>query len=331
MNFEPGTANPHRGMQTEHTFTVPEGISRERADRVLASGFPEFSRTALQRAFDAGLVFRDAVCVGKRDSVSAGDCLTFTLPEVKPSALVPVAMDLDVVFEDEAFLALNKPSGLVVHPGAGTGGDTLVHALLAHCGGELSGIGGVERPGIVHRLDKETSGLILVAKTDPAHRELARQFGEREVTKEYLALVSGVPDLLSGTIRDPIGRHPVHRHKMSLVAPERGRSAHTQWERVEVFGRTAALLRCRILTGRTHQIRVHLSAKRHPLLGDAVYGFRKPEGDFPAPPRVMLHAERLAFHHPLTGDAMDLRASIPDDFAGLLRALRGKAGNAGSA
>lgn len=320
---------PARVMQSEHTFTVPEGTTRERADKVLASGFPGLSRTALQRAFDAGLVFRDSVALGKRDSVSAGDRLAFSLPEVKSSNLTPVAMGLETVFEDEFFLAVNKPSGLVVHPGAGTGGDTLVHALLAHCGDELSGIGGVERPGIVHRLDKETSGLILVAKTDAAHRELARQFGEREVTKEYLALVAGVPELLSGTIRDAIGRHPVHRHKMSVVPADRGRHAHTEWERVEVFGRAAALLRCRILTGRTHQIRVHLGSRRRPLLGDAVYGYRRPEGDLPVPPRVMLHAEKLAFKHPRTGETMELRAPLPEDFAEFLNALRRKAENAG--
>lgn len=308
-------------MQTEHSFTVPDGIHRSRADKVLAAGFPDHSRTALQRAFDAGLVCRDGAPLSRRDAVSAGEVLEFTLPDVKPPPLRAVSLPLDIVYEDEAFVAVNKTSGQVVHPGAGTGEDTLVHALLAHCAGGLSGIGGVERPGIVHRLDRETSGLILAAKTDRAHRELARQFGAREVAKEYLALVSGVPALLSGTIRDAIGRHPVHRHKMAVVSAERGRAAHTEWERIEVLGTAASLLRCRILTGRTHQIRAHLSSRRHPILGDRVYGYRKLEG-IVSPPRVMLHAEKLTFRHPVTGETMRLAAPLPEDFRAILAALR---------
>src|SRR5690606_32330789 len=160
----------------------------------------------------------------------------FSQPEVVSSALVAVSIPLEIVFEDEHMLAINKTSGMVVHPGAGTDQDTLVHALLAHCQGELSGIGGVERPGIVHRRDRETSGLILVAKTDKAHRGLAELFAKRDLGKEYLALVGGAPELLSGTIRTPIGRHPVHRHKMTVVADEgKGRSAHTDWEIVERY------------------------------------------------------------------------------------------------
>ncbi len=307
---------------TEYSFTVPEGIHRERADKVLAAGFPGFSRTALQRAFDAGRVLRAGIAVGKRESVSGGDVLRFSLPAVKPSAIKPVPIPLEVLFEDAAILAINKASGQVVHPGAGTGEDTLVHALLAHCRGGLSGIGGVERPGIVHRLDRETSGLIVVAKTDPAHRELARQFRDREVTKDYLALVFGVPELLSGSIVDSIGRHPVHRHKMAVCPEGRGRPACTRWERVEVYGKTASLLRCRILTGRTHQIRVHLSSRGHPLLGDAVYGYRDAAREGPMPPRIMLHAERIGFRHPLTGEAMQLSAPPPADFRGMVAALR---------
>ena len=309
--------------QSEHSYTVPEGIRRSRADKVLSAGYPAFSRTALQRAFDDGRVRRDGVVLGRRDPVSSGEALEFSLPEVKPMSLKPMPIPLDVIYEDEAFVAVNKPSGFVVHPGAGTGEDTLVHALLAHCAGQLSGIGGVERPGIVHRLDKETSGVILAAKTDEAHRELARQFGEREVEKEYLAVVGGVPKLLSGSIFDAIGRHPVHRHKMAVTQPEKGRSAHTDWERIEVFGIHAALLRCRIHTGRTHQIRVHLSSRRHPLLGDAVYGYRNPEAVIPAPRRVMLHAERLSFRHPLTAEPMRLSAPAAKDFLETLEVLRG--------
>ncbi len=314
-------------MPSEHTFIVPEGIHRERADKVLASAFPEFSRTALQRAFDAGLVFRDDTCIGKREGVSAGEPLNFSLPEARPSELKAVSMSLDILTEDEHFLAVNKPSGLVIHPGAGTGEDTLVHGLLAHCRGSLSGVGGVERPGIVHRLDKETSGIVLVAKTDRAHRELARQFSDREVKKHYLALVAGVPELLSGTLRDAIGRHSVHRHKMAVQPEGKGRAAHTEWERVEVYGAQASLLRCRILTGRTHQIRVHLSSRRHPLLGDAVYGYRTRDETFPEPRRIMLHAETLGFRHPATGAAMTLTAPLPADFREMIEALKRIAGS----
>ncbi len=309
-------------MPPEHTFIVPEGVKRERADKVLAAGFPAFSRSALQRAFDAGLVFRDDTNIGRRESVSEGDALTFSMVPVEPSAIKAVSIPLDVLYEDEDFLALNKPSGMVVHPGAATGDDTLVHALLAHCRGRLSGIGGVERPGIVHRLDKETSGVMLVAKSDRAHRELARQFGEREVTKEYLALVGGVPELLSGSIRDPIGRHPVHRHKMAVSSEEKGRAAHTQWERVEVFGTGHTLLRCRILTGRTHQIRVHLSSRRHPIVGDTVYGYRHRDDCGNVPGRTMLHAEKLAFRHPVSGMAMEFTAPLPPDFRETMERLR---------
>jgi 23S rRNA pseudouridine1911/1915/1917 synthase len=220
-------------------------------------------------------------------------------------------------------LAVNKSAGMIVHPGAGTRGDTLVHALLAHCGDSLSGVGGVQRPGIVHRLDRETSGLILVAKTDAAHRGLAAQFAGRTLHKEYLALVDGVPQLLGGSIKKPIGRNPRQRHKMAIAEEgQRGRDAHTDWQLVEKFGTVAALVRCTIHTGRTHQIRVHLKSLGHVLLGDAVYGW-KPTANLPTQPkRVMLHAEHLIFIHPITGKRLDLRAPLPKDFATQLSQLR---------
>jgi 23S rRNA pseudouridine1911/1915/1917 synthase len=236
-----------------------------------------------------------------------------------PAELKPVAIPLGVLYEDEHLLAINKAAGMVVHPGVGTGEDTLVHALLAHCAGGLSGVGGVERPGIVHRLDKETSGVLLVAKNDAAHRGLSEQFAGRHLRKEYLALVSGVPRLQSGVIERAISRHPVHRERMTVG--EGGRPARTDWTIVEVFGDRAALLRCRIHSGRTHQIRVHLKSIGHPLLGDKVYGW-KPDPALPAPSRVMLHAERIAFLHPITARPLDVRAPLPEDFAQLLAALR---------
>jgi 23S rRNA pseudouridine1911/1915/1917 synthase len=233
--------------------------------------------------------------------------------------LNPVAIPLNVLYEDEHLLAVNKAAGMVVHPGVGTGEDTLVHALLAHCAGGLSGVGGIERPGIVHRLDKGTSGVLLVAKNDAAHRGLSEQFAGRQLRKEYLALVAGVPRLRSGMIERAISRHPVHRERMTVG--EGGRPARTDWEIVEAFGGRAALVRCRIHSGRTHQIRVHLKSIGHPLIGDTTYGW-KADPHLPDPGRVMLHAERIAFLHPVTARPLDLRAPLPADFTNLLATLR---------
>lgn len=305
------------------SYLVPETIRRSRADKVLAQAFPDYSRAAFQRAFDAGLVRRGETVLGRDAIVTAGEELVFQFPDTKPAELKPVDIPLDVLFEDKHLLAVNKTSGMVVHPGAATGEDTLVHALLAHCEGSLSGIGGVERPGIVHRLDRETSGIIVVAKTDKAHRGLATQFAERALQKEYLALVTGVPELLSGSIRKAIGRNKFQRHKMAVVDEEQGgRDAHTDWTVEEKFGDLAALIRCAIHTGRTHQIRVHLKSMGHVLLGDVVYGW-KPNPRLPlTPERVMLHAEHLVFEHPVTHKTIDLHAPLPKDFKKLIAALR---------
>lgn len=302
------------------SHTIPEGIRSLRADKALALAFPEHSRTALQRAFDAGLVSLRGAAIKRDQAVAGGDVIEFSLPDTTPSELKPVDIPLDVLFEDKHILAVNKPSGMVVHPGASTGEDTLVHALLAHCAGSLSGIGGVERPGIVHRLDKETTGVIVVAKSDKAHRALADQFSSRTLTKEYVALVSGVPQLLSGTIDRAISRHPVHRHRMTVG--EGGKPARTDWERGETFGDIAAVIRCRIFTGRTHQIRVHLKSLGHPILGDALYGWKPHARLTQQPERVMLHAEHLVFTHPINGKEIDLRAPLPKDFTTLMKALK---------
>lgn len=308
-------------------YTVPEGVRRLRADKALALGFPDHSRVALQRAFDAELVLIGGKPVKRDHAVKAGDVIAFTLPETKPSQLKAVDIPLDILYEDKHLLALNKSSGMIVHPGAGTGEDTLVHALLSHCEGELSGIGGVERPGIVHRLDRETSGVMLVAKTDAAHRGLSEQFAERSLEKHYLALVSGVPSLLSGSIRKPIGRNVQHRHKMAIVESDLGgRDAHTDWQVVEKFGTVASLIRCGIHTGRTHQIRVHLKALGHVLLGDLVYGWKPDSRLSNQPERVMLHAEHLVVEHPITKKTLDLKAPLPSDFTKMLGILRKAAG-----
>lgn len=305
------------------SFIVPPGVRRQRADKVLAGAFKEHSRAAWQRAFAEGLVTLGGRVIESSQSVSTGDELGYAFPETKPAELKAVDIPLDILFEDEHLLALNKAAGMVVHPGAATGEDTLVHALLSHCAGELSGIGGVERPGIVHRLDRETSGVMLVAKTDAAHRGLASQFSERSLEKEYVALVTGVPPLRSGTIREPIGRNPQHRHKMGVVPVEDGgRDARTDWEVAEIFGGVAALVRCAIHTGRTHQIRVHLKELGHIILGDEVYGWKTDPRLKVQPPRVMLHAEHLVFTHPVTGKKIDVRAPLPDDFEAQIKQLR---------
>lgn len=306
----------------QHTYTVPEGIRSLRADKALAIAFPEHSRTALQRAFDAGHVLLRGAAIKRDHAVAGGDVVEFTFPDVVPMDIKAADIDLDVIYEDKHMLAINKAAGMVVHPGAATGDDTLVHALLGHCADTLSGIGGVERPGIVHRLDKETTGVIVVAKTDKAHRALADQFATRSLKKFYVALVAGVPQLLSGTIDSAIARHPTHRHRMTIG--EGGRPARTSWERVETFGDIAALMRCQIFTGRTHQIRVHLKSLGHPILGDPLYGW-KPDARLPEkqqPQRVMLHAEHLVLTHPVSGKELDLRAPLPQDFVAMMKVLK---------
>lgn len=302
------------------TYTVPEGIRRLRADKALALAFPEHSRTALQRAFDAGRVLMRGASIDRSANVVGGDVLEFSFPEVTPAEIKAVDIPLDVLYEDKHMLAVNKASGMVVHPGAATGEDTLVHALLSHCADSLSGIGGVERPGIVHRLDKETTGVIVVAKTDKAHRALADQFATRALKKEYVAIVAGVPQLLSGTIDRAISRHPTHRHRMTVG--EGGKPAKTSWERAEAFGDIAALMRCQIFTGRTHQIRVHLKSLGHPILGDSLYGWKPDARMTVQPERVMLHAEHLVLTHPVSGKELDLRAPLPKDFNTILKSLR---------
>ena len=303
------------------TYVIPDGVHRSRADKALAAAFPEHSRSAWQRSLDSGNVTREGEALTKKHEVSTGDVLRLDPPELIPTDLTPADIPLDVLFEDESLLVVNKPAGMVVHPGAGTSSNTLVHALLHHCAGSLSGIGGVERPGIVHRLDRETSGLIVVAKTDKAHRGLATQFADRILHKEYLALVCGVPRLLSGVVDKPIARDKRHRHRMAIL--EDGRTAKTDWILEEKFeAKNVSLFRCEIHTGRTHQIRVHMKSIGHSLLGDSTYGWKPMEYPEIEVSRVMLHATHLKFEHPITGAAIDLTAPLPDDFQSLLSALR---------
>lgn len=293
------------------SLVVPPELAGLRVDRFLATAVPEFSRARWQGLIHDGRVTREGRGVKASESVRPGEVLEVQIPPpIAAEGVNARPMELSILTEDAWLLVLNKPAGVVVHPGAGTGEDTLVHGLLHHCQ-DLAGIGGVERPGIVHRLDKETSGCLVVAKTDAAHRELTRQFAGREIEKVYLAVVRGRPRRDAGTVVARIGRHPVHRQKMSVIEERRGeargREAETAWQ-VLSEGPGFSLLACRPLTGRTHQIRVHLKHLGHPILGDPVYGERGPWT------RHWLHAWRLGFTHPGMGEFQRWEAPVPPDF-----------------
>ena len=303
------------------TFTVPPDQLTERADKLLARYYPEVSRSRIQKAFEKGQVRLNGAVIHSKCRAAAGDKLLWTLPSASNELLKPVPLPLDILYEDASIIVLNKASGQIVHPGTRTGTDTLVHALLHHCGGKLRDCGEPDRPGVVHRLDKETSGVLVFAKTELAYERLKRMFATRTVKKKYLALVSGVPGLRSGTIRKAIARHPTVRIRMCVVE-EGGRSAHTDWQVETAFGQTTALLSCFPVTGRTHQIRVHLSAIGHPILGDRTYGYRPPRGLDPLPKRVQLHAHQLQLQHPVTGIPLRFEAPLAHDFQALAEAYR---------
>ena len=299
-------------------YQVPPSHPRMRADKVLLECRPDLSRSRIQRLFEAGLVWLEDEAIIKSRKLSSGDRLTFTIPPPGRIELAPRDIPLDILFEDSSMIVVNKPSGMVVHPGAGTGDDTLVHALLHHCRDSLCTLGGVERPGIVHRLDKETSGVMVAAKTDEAFLHLSNLFAARRVGKVYLALARGLPARKSGTIQAPIARHRKNRLKMAIQP--NGRQAWTDWEIREAFGSEAVLLRVIIHTGRTHQIRVHLSHLGHPVLGDRLYG----SGGNPACDRVCLHSHELSFTHPTERREMQFIAEIPEEMQRVLVELRGK-------
>jgi 23S rRNA pseudouridine1911/1915/1917 synthase len=314
----------------------------ERLDRTLAQA-SDLSRSRLK-----ALILAGAVTVGNRTirdpehRVNVGDAITVAVPPDQPAAPRGENIPLRIVHEDDALIVIDKPKGLVVHPAAGNPSGTLVNALIAHCGASLSGIGGVKRPGIVHRLDRDTTGLMVVAKNDRAHRSLSAQFADHgrsgALEREYLAFVWGVPDRPRGTIAAPLGRHPHARDKQA-IRPD-GREAVTHFEVLEKYdgidGKpVASLLACRLETGRTHQIRVHLAHLGHPLLGDAVYGpgFKTKAALLPEPARKALeslgrqalHAHVLGFAHPDNGETLSFQASLPPDLAALRAALRGPA------
>ena len=299
-------------------FSVPAGIEPERADKIFAAECDDVSRTRLQKAFESGRVTFDGEIIDKRFKINRPGLLRVALETVK-SDEGPRAVDipLDIIYEDASMIVVNKSAGMVTHPGNGTDENTLVHALLHYTKGHLSTVGAPERPGIIHRLDKETTGLIVVAKTDKAHHRLAAAFNEREVYKRYCALVAGVPGKASGTCKEPIGRHPVVRTRMAITTT--GKPAHTDWSVEQTFGDEFSLLHCIIHTGRTHQIRVHMSGMRHPLLGDTTYGFKPSQLKAIKVTRVMLHAAELKISHPDRDEPMHFEAALPNDFKQIIK------------
>ncbi len=309
------------------SFVVEKSLPSVRLDTFLREKFPAASHGALQRLIEEGHVRVNGLPVKPTHHPHAGEQIEVHWPEAKPAEALPEKIPLDVLFEDKSLLVVNKPAGLVVHPAAGHEEHTLVNALLHHCRGSLSGIGGVARPGIVHRLDKETSGCLVVAKNDETHLALAGQFAEREVKKIYHALVCGEPARASGEIRAAIARHPAHRKRMAVRDDSAGRAAHTSYRILERLY-AATLMEAQIHTGRTHQIRVHFQFIGHPLVGDDTYGARQnlrvKELTNYAAPRVMLHAKNLSFIHPRTKKPMNLEAPLPADFQQALKILRVK-------
>ncbi len=287
--------------------------ARLRLDQFLAKELPEYSRSRLQQLIRSGFVRLNKQTTRPRQIVRGGDKIHLIEPPLEKIEMRPEPIPLDVLFEDDDLIVINKPADLTVHPGAGQREHTLVNALLSHCT-TLSGIGGKERPGIVHRLDKETSGCLVVAKNDIAHRELSKQFAARTVEKIYLALVAGKLRKPTGVIEENIGRHPVQRKRMS-VSSKRGRAAKTEY-RVIRSSDQASLVECRLHSGRTHQIRVHLHHLGHPVLGDKIYAPRFAKNFH----RQMLHAWKLGFRHPCTGEWRSFEASLPADFNEAIRA-----------
>ncbi|MCX6878299.1 MAG: RluA family pseudouridine synthase [Verrucomicrobia bacterium] len=294
-------------------------LSGERLDAFLAGRLPELSRTRIQALIRDQFILVNGQPAKPRDAVKLGDLIAIALPEAVPLEAAPQAIPLDILYEDADLLVLNKAPGMVVHPAPGNPDGTLVNALLHHCRGQLSGIGGVERPGIVHRLDKDTSGCLVVAKSDPAHQSLVTQFAERStMEKLYLAVSQGIPRPAKDTVFTHLGRHPVKRQKMAVVNPPGGKPAITDYEVLAVDAATlTALVLCHLHTGRTHQIRVHLHHRGTPLVGDPIYG--KPSPVAALTGRLMLHAWRLSFEHPLTRERLHFEAPIPAEFTPWLR------------
>lgn len=312
-------------MSRPFTVTVPDDSAGARLDRFLVSVIASHSRSQIQRLIETGAVKVDGRAAKSNLTVKAGQTVIVEVPELLEAAIEPEALDITIVYQDADLVVVDKPAGMVVHPAAGHTSGTLVNALLHHVK-DLSGVGGERRPGIVHRLDRGTSGLMVVAKHDVAHDALARQFRDREIEKEYIALVWGVVQA-GRRIDAPIGRDPENRKKMSARS-RRSREAVTRIVRTEHLNPVVTLAQIAIHTGRTHQIRVHLSAIGHPIVGDALYGGirRRVPGDIRAVThlkRPFLHAARLAFKHPSDGRGMEFTSELPQDLQDVLDALRG--------
>ena len=296
-----------------------------RLDRALADAVPTLSRERLKALIRSGAVEAGGKLV--RDpaiKVRGDEALRVAVPEPTPAHNEAQDIPLTIVFEDEHLLVVDKPAGLVVHPAAGNLDGTLVNALLHHCAGKLSGIGGVARPGIVHRIDKDTSGLLVVSKTDVAHERLAKQFAAHSIDRRYLAIVNGVPRLASGKVDAPLARSAANRKKIAIVEGSRGKRAVTHWKRLSVL-KDAALVECRLETGRTHQVRVHMASIGHPLIGDPVYGRAgKTHGKILKElqfHRQALHAAELGFIHPVTKNRLSFSSPMPPDMQELFNAL----------
>ena len=296
-----------------------------RLDRALAAQLPKLSRERLKVLTKAGALTRDGQAV--RDpaiKVKGDERFTLAVPDPTPAHNEPQEIAFVIAYEDEHLLVVDKPAGLVVHPAAGNRDGTLVNALLHHCGGSLSGIGGVARPGIVHRIDKDTSGLLVVAKHDLAHEGLAKQFAAHSIDRRYLAIVSDVPRLVEGKVDAPLARSSHDRKKIAIVGEGKGKRAVTYWRRLALL-REAALVECRLETGRTHQVRVHMASIGHPLIGDPVYGrARKAHRELLKGlgfHRQALHAAHLGFVHPVTKDRLSFDSALPSDMQELFTAL----------
>jgi 23S rRNA pseudouridine1911/1915/1917 synthase len=317
--------------ETTYNVRVPQDKARHRLDKVLAEALPALSRSRLKALIEAGRVTRSGAAVtDPAAKVGAGDSFTVSVPAAVPAVPSPQAIPLDVVYEDDDLIVIDKPAGLVVHPAAGNVDGTLVNALLAHCGGSLSGIGGVARPGIVHRLDKGTSGLMVAAKNDFTHRRLARALEKHHVERAYKALVWGEPSPRQGEVAGLIGRSPKNRKKMAVVK-KGGKAALTRYRVLGAAGVAASLVECRLATGRTHQIRVHMAALGHPVVGDPLYGGRQDRrlaqaaalagldgGRFD---HQALHAYMIGFVHPRSGEKLMLESKLPVYFNQLISVL----------
>ena len=300
----------------EERIQITDEESGERIDALLSRKFAALSRSLIQKCMEAGTVTVNGKPVKKNARANAGDEIVFAFPETEALPVEPQDIPLDVVYEDEDIIIVNKTRGMVVHPAPGHPDGTLVNALLYRCGDSLSGIGGVQRPGIVHRIDKDTSGLIAVAKNDFAHQGLSAQLSDHSLCREYVAVVNGGFREESGVVDRPIGRHPVDRKRMA-VTEKNSKRAVTHWEILENY-RGYSLVLCRLETGRTHQIRVHMASIGHPLLGDGLYGAKCPDKGLEG---QCLHARRLRLIHPRTGEELQFEAPLPDYFNEILARL----------